>query len=317
MQREREREALLSFKNGLIDEYDNLLSWRSDDCCKWHGVECSNTTGHIITLQLDHVNLRGDAEVRCIESEREALLSFKNGLIDERGQLPELQVLDLSHNSLEGLVPQSFSQLSKLQNLVALQMHGNNLSGELPHSLRVCQKLRFMDVGGNKLTGEIPTWIGQMYKMQFLNLRGNKFHGSIPSQICNLTDIQVVDLSINNLVSIIPNCFNNFTQLQSFGASTYAGNDGRCGDPLPKCPEDSSRPSISNPGGSMKEKHHNNFSFMEEVGISMTFGFIFGFWGVFGSFLLKKSWRIAFFNLFDDAGDWFYVKIVVFVSKWK
>ena len=76
------------------------------------------------------------------------------------------------------------------------------------------------------------------------------------------------------------------------------GNDGLCGHPLPKCLEDSLRPSIINPGVNMNEKEGNNFSFIEEVGISMGFGFIFGFWGVVGLFILKKSWRIAFFNFF-------------------
>ena len=69
------------------------------------------------------------------------------------------------------------------------------------------------------------------------------------------------------------------------------------------------RPSTSNPVENMNEKDGNNFSFMQEVGISMGFGFIFGFWGVIGSFILKKSWRITFFNLFHYAGDWLYVRV--------
>ncbi|KAL1555568.1 receptor-like protein EIX1 [Salvia divinorum] len=623
---EREREALLRLKNGLIDDHGILSSWQRDECCEWHGVGCSNTTGNVITLQLKGNNFTGSVPLSI-------------------GQLSELQVLDLSHNSLEGLVSEShFSKLDKLttldlsfnpllvldiasdwsppfqlktmslakcnvgpyfpkwirtqtnlssldlsganitdeaprwlwssssslshlhmhdnrisgtvpnlssttilfmdlsynqfsgpiplfpanaskiqlngnmfsgsissickthhgrlgildlssnqlegdvpdcwektpnlyslnlannsfsgeippsfghlQELVSLQMHGNDLYGELPYNLRLCQKLRFIDVGGNMLTGEIPTWIGQMRKMQFLNLRGNKLHGCIPHEICNLTSIQVLDLSINNLSSIIPDCFNNFTilasenttltyvdpyvlgicpytnnehygyssfqwkgheseykknlgllklidfscnrltgsipksfstmrgltslnlsrnslsghiipdignmemldsldlsynqlsgkiptslsqiytlgfldlssnnlsgkiptstQLQSFNASTYAGNgDGLCGDPLPKCPGDSLRPSTTYPGENRNEKDGINLSFMQEVGISMSFGFIFGFWGVVGLFIWKKSWRIAFFNFLDVAGDWFYVRTVVFLSKWR
>ena len=76
------------------------------------------------------------------------------------------------------------------------------------------------------------------------------------------------------------------------------------------------KPSTTNPRENTYEKG-KNVSFMQEVVISMAFGFIFGFWGVAGSFILKKSWRIAFFNLLDDAANWLYVKIVVFVSKWR
>ncbi|XP_047949615.1 uncharacterized protein LOC125195519 [Salvia hispanica] len=59
---ESEREALLSFKNGLIYNQGMLLSWRNNECCKWHGVECNNTTGHAITLQLYGMNYDGELQ---------------------------------------------------------------------------------------------------------------------------------------------------------------------------------------------------------------------------------------------------------------
>ncbi|GMY36125.1 receptor like protein 30 [Fagus crenata] len=47
---ERERQALLEFKKGLIDDYNRLSSWGSEDakknCCSWEGVQCSKQTGH-------------------------------------------------------------------------------------------------------------------------------------------------------------------------------------------------------------------------------------------------------------------------------
>ena len=57
---ERERHALLRFKQGLIDEYGYLSSWGDDDdkkeCCKWIGVSCSNRTGHVLKLNLQFTN---------------------------------------------------------------------------------------------------------------------------------------------------------------------------------------------------------------------------------------------------------------------
>lgn len=41
---EKERQALLTFKQGLVD-FDNILSsWRSSrrDCCTWKGIKCDN-----------------------------------------------------------------------------------------------------------------------------------------------------------------------------------------------------------------------------------------------------------------------------------
>jgi hypothetical protein len=50
---EEERQALLKFKQGLIDDANLLSSWGSqEDCCKWKGIECSNQTGHVIKLDL-------------------------------------------------------------------------------------------------------------------------------------------------------------------------------------------------------------------------------------------------------------------------
>ncbi|XP_047965280.1 receptor-like protein EIX2 [Salvia hispanica] len=152
-----------------------------------------------------------------------------------------------------------------------------------------------------------------MDMLDFLDLSHNQLSGKIPTSLAEIHTLGFLDLSNNNLSGKIP----TGTQLQSFNASAYADNDGLCGDPLPKCPGDSLRPSTNNPRENMNENDDNNLSLMQEVAISIGFGFIFGFWGVVGSFLLKKSWRTAFFNLLDAAGDWVYVRIAVFVSKCK
>nr|POE80429.1 hypothetical protein CFP56_10646 [Quercus suber] len=53
---EGERQALLEFKKGLVDDYGKLSSWRSEDenknCCNWEGVLCNNQTGHVVELHL-------------------------------------------------------------------------------------------------------------------------------------------------------------------------------------------------------------------------------------------------------------------------
>ncbi|GMY36252.1 receptor like protein 30 [Fagus crenata] len=55
---ERERQALLEFKKGLIDDDNRLSSWGSEyakkNCCNWEGVQCSNQTGHVLVLDLNN-----------------------------------------------------------------------------------------------------------------------------------------------------------------------------------------------------------------------------------------------------------------------
>ncbi|OMO88223.1 hypothetical protein COLO4_20362 [Corchorus olitorius] len=47
-----EREALLKFKEGLIDPFGRLSSWVGKNCCNWTGVACDNQTGNVYELDL-------------------------------------------------------------------------------------------------------------------------------------------------------------------------------------------------------------------------------------------------------------------------
>ena len=85
---EREREALLHFKQGVVDDYYGVLSsWGNGeekrDCCKWTGVECNNQTGHVIMLDLYDQSLGG-----------------KIG--PSLGELQHLKHLNLSKNDFKG-----------------------------------------------------------------------------------------------------------------------------------------------------------------------------------------------------------------------
>ncbi|KAI5345589.1 hypothetical protein L3X38_013466 [Prunus dulcis] len=55
-------EALLAFKQGLVDDDNSLLSWgrevQNKDCCQWAGVYCSNHTGHVVKLDLGYESLQ-------------------------------------------------------------------------------------------------------------------------------------------------------------------------------------------------------------------------------------------------------------------
>ena len=60
---ESERQALLQFKQDVVDDFRFLSSWGSGedkrDCCQWTGVECDNHTGHVIMLDLSEQFLGG------------------------------------------------------------------------------------------------------------------------------------------------------------------------------------------------------------------------------------------------------------------
>ena len=49
-----EREALVRFKEGVIDFPGKLSTWVDEECCQWKGVVCNNESGHVTELNLSN-----------------------------------------------------------------------------------------------------------------------------------------------------------------------------------------------------------------------------------------------------------------------
>ncbi|KAJ0016891.1 hypothetical protein Pint_11465 [Pistacia integerrima] len=48
---DQERAALLSFKSHLTDPSNRLSSWQGQNCCTWHGINCSESL-HVTAIDL-------------------------------------------------------------------------------------------------------------------------------------------------------------------------------------------------------------------------------------------------------------------------
>ncbi|XP_029124542.1 receptor-like protein EIX2 [Cajanus cajan] len=104
--------------------------------------------------------------------------------------------------------------MGTLVKLKALVLANNNLTGELPCTLKNCSNLIMLDVGENMLSGPIPPWIGEsMLQLIILNMGGNHFSGNLPIHLCYLKHIQLLDLSRNYMSGGIPTCLKNFTAM--------------------------------------------------------------------------------------------------------
>ncbi|CAK9318134.1 unnamed protein product [Citrullus colocynthis] len=117
----KERVALLSCKQKLVDEFDILSPWETDvncDCCNWRGVECTNTTTthhHIIRLDLhgsynNERHLMGEVGSSLTQLSHLNYLDLSSNLFDrivceDIASLIDLIYLNLSHNNFATLVP--------------------------------------------------------------------------------------------------------------------------------------------------------------------------------------------------------------------
>ncbi|GLJ42035.1 hypothetical protein SUGI_0870350 [Cryptomeria japonica] len=117
-----------------------------------------------------------------------------------------LSVLDLAENHLEGKMPAEWGNISKIH---TLKLNGNHLRGVIPSSISKGRSLQVLDLGNNDLEGTVPHWIGKLSQLHVLVLRSNHFHGSIPRQVIGLPNLQILDLSGNHLSGPIPGNLTN------------------------------------------------------------------------------------------------------------
>ncbi|XP_028205259.1 receptor-like protein EIX2 [Glycine soja] len=259
---------------------------------------------------------------------------FGGHIPNEICQMSHLQVLDLAQNNLSGNIPSCFSNLSamtlknqstdpriysqghygtsysSMESLVivllwlkgredeyrnilglvtSIDLSSNKLLGEIPREITSLNGLNFLNLSHNQVIGHIPQGIGNMGSLQSIDFSRNQLSGEIPPTIANLSFLSMLDLSYNHLKGNIP----TGTQLQTFDASSFIGNN-LCGPPLPiNCSSNGKTHSYEGSHG-----HGVNWFF-----VSMTIGFIVGFWIVIAPLLICRSWRYAYFHFLDHV--WF------------
>ncbi|KAL3586747.1 hypothetical protein D5086_013614 [Populus alba] len=89
-------------------------------------------------------------------------------------------------------------------NVLALNLSGLNLEGEISPAIGNLKDLTSVDLKGNRLSGQIPDEIGDCSSLQDFDVKNNSLTGKIPENIGNCTSFQVLDLSFNQLTGEIP-----------------------------------------------------------------------------------------------------------------
>uniref|UniRef100_A0ACD5Y2C5 Uncharacterized protein n=1 Tax=Avena sativa TaxID=4498 RepID=A0ACD5Y2C5_AVESA len=110
--------------------------------------------------------------------------------------------LQLPGNDLIGQVPPG--TVGNLTALTTLSLHSNALSGGIPADIGNCAELRYLYLQGNRLAGEIPDGFFSLALMQRLVLSNNRIAGRVSPEFNKLTRLATLYLENNDLNGTLP-----------------------------------------------------------------------------------------------------------------
>ncbi|XP_061999175.1 receptor-like protein 49 [Rosa rugosa] len=116
------------------------------------------------------------------------------------------------------------------EDLILIDISSNNFEGKIPEFIGKLQGIWSLNLSNNILTGHIPSSLSNLSRLESLDLSHNKLSGEIPQQLAQLDSLSKFNVSHNNLTGPVPRGI-HFT---TFDSTSYQGNQGLCGDFLPK-----------------------------------------------------------------------------------
>ncbi|BFG18054.1 hypothetical protein CerSpe_043280 [Prunus speciosa] len=109
--------------------------------------------------------------------------------------------LNLSGLNLDGEISPAIGNLKGLQ---SIDLRGNRLSGQIPDEIGDCSSLRNLDLSFNEIYGDIPFSISKLKQLENLILKNNQLIGPLPSTLSQIPNLKILDLAQNNLSGEIP-----------------------------------------------------------------------------------------------------------------
>ncbi|XP_052135363.1 receptor-like protein EIX1 [Oryza glaberrima] len=189
-----------------------------------------------------------DTGVSCLPHERDALLTFKQGITSDddgflaswrRGQEEEedccrwrgvtcsnrtghVVKLDLGDSGLQGQI----SPLISLEQLEYLDLSWNEFSGSFPAFVGCFKNLRYLNLSHTSFTGEVPHQLGNLSNLRELDLAGSfmlysHMHATNLSWLAHMHYLEYLDMSYINLSMVVdwPSVINTIPSMESLQLS--------------------------------------------------------------------------------------------------
>uniref|UniRef100_A0A1S4CGW8 non-specific serine/threonine protein kinase n=1 Tax=Nicotiana tabacum TaxID=4097 RepID=A0A1S4CGW8_TOBAC len=121
-----------------------------------------------------------------------------------------LKEIAISHNPLNGVLPDSISNLSSTS-LERFSVYYSEIRGQIPLGIGNLSNLNTLSLFGNALTGSLPRSLCDLQNLQVLALDQNRLTGPFPECLCKLPELGYVSLSYNQISGPISYCIGNST----------------------------------------------------------------------------------------------------------
>lgn len=116
--------------------------------------------------------------------------------------------LNMSRNRLTGAIPIDNSRTSELLVLPSypqmelLDLSDNSLTGSLPSDVGNMGRLKLLNLARNQMSGKLPNELDKLSVLEYLDLSNNNFNGKIPDKLS--PNLHVFNVSYNDLEGTIP-----------------------------------------------------------------------------------------------------------------
>ncbi|XP_057753384.1 receptor-like protein EIX1 isoform X6 [Arachis stenosperma] len=185
---------------------------------------------HISVLHVLALNpMIGNVTVKCIESERQALLALKQGFhLNNNAWLSSWGHGD---NQKECCNWEHIQCSNETGHVLKLDLHVSDhivRAGSITTALAELHHLNYLDLSyiSFNLTPSIPIFIASLTHLRYLNLSHSGFQGKVPHQFGNLLFLEYLDLGYNSLLAEIPPQISNLSNLVylHLGSNSFHGN---------------------------------------------------------------------------------------------